>query len=332
MIRIAVVGGGSMGRNHLRVLRDLDGVRLAGLADADPRTAETLGSAFGIEHYASHEAMLDAQKPDAIVIAAPTTMHHRIGMDALAAGSHVLIEKPIAVTVEQAQDLVECAARTGHILAVGHLERHNPAITELKRRLKSGQAGRIYQLHSRRLGPFPERVRDVGVVLDLATHDLDVMRHLTETAVTHVFAETRREVHATQEDMASALIGFAGGSVGLLEVSWLTPTKIREITVTGERGLFRAEYLTQDLYFFENAHATDAHWEHLEILKGVSEGSMTRYAIARQEPLKVELAEFVKAVEGKPSEIVTGQDGVEALHLAQAILTSGREARVVALS
>lgn len=332
MIRIAVVGGGSMGRNHLRVLRDLAGVKLVGLADADDSTAAKLGSQFGIRHFHTYEELLTAERPDAVIVAAPTTAHHQIAFDALDAGCHVLVEKPLAATVVEAEDIVNRARAAGKVLAVGHLERHNPAIRELKRRLRAGQAGRVYQLHSRRLGPFPERVRDVGVVLDLATHDVDVMRHLIESDVSRVFAETRREVHATQDDIASALLSFVNGVMGLVEVSWLTPTKIREITVTGERGLFRAEYLTQDLYFYENAHATDSHWDHLEILKGVSEGSMTRYAVAREEPLHVELAAFTAAVRGEPAEIVTGEDGLAALKLAHAIEMSGAESRLVSIA
>ncbi|TAN34321.1 Gfo/Idh/MocA family oxidoreductase [bacterium] len=327
MTRVAVIGGGSMGRNHLRVLRDLAGVVLVAVADSDAPNAESLGRAYGIPHYTSHQELLASERVDAVTIAAPTTLHHPIAIDALAAGCHVLVEKPLAATVDEAEDLVKRAKAAGRILAAGHVERHNPAIRELKRRLKEGQAGRIYQLHTRRLGPFPERVRDVGVTLDLATHDVDVMRYLMESEVTRVFAETRREVHASREDIASALLSFAGGAIGLLDVSWLTPTKIRDVTVTGERGLFRAEYLTQDLYFYENAHAADSQWDHLQILRGVSEGAMTRYPIDRQEPLKLELQAFVAAVGGKGAEIVTGEDGVAALRLAHAILTSGTEMR-----
>jgi predicted dehydrogenase len=320
-----------MGRNHLRVLRDLPGVVLVAVADSDEAAAKSLGHSYGVPHYLSARDLLASERLDAMTIAAPTTLHHSIALDALAAGCHLLIEKPLAATVKEAEDLVARAKAAGTILAVGHVERHNPAIRELRRRLKDGQAGRIYQVHTRRLGPFPERVRDVGVTLDLATHDVDVMRHLTGSEVTAVFAETRREVHASREDMAVALLKFASGTLGLLEVSWLTPTKIRDVTVTGERGLFRAEYLTQDLYFFENAHVTGAEWDHLRILRGVSEGTVTQFPIDRQEPLKLELEAFVAAVRGEDSELVTGGDGVAALRLAHAILASGAASSPVQL-
>lgn len=321
-----------MGRNHLRVLRDMPGVELAAVADSDEAAATSLGHDYGIPHFSSHQDLLSSERLDAVTVAAPTTLHHAIALDVIAAGCHLLVEKPLAATVHEAEVMVKRAKGAGRILAAGHVERHNPAIRELKRRLNDGQAGRIYHLHTRRLGPFPERVRDVGVILDLATHDVDVMRHLMESEVTRVFAETRREVHESREDMASALLSFAGGAVGLLEVSWLTPTKIRDITVTGERGLFRAEYLTQDLYFYENAHAADSQWDHLRILRGVSEGAVTRYPIDRQEPLKLELAAFVAAVRGEQAEVVTGEDGVAALRIAQAIIDSGTGMRPIDLS
>lgn len=328
-MRVAVIGAGSMGLNHLRVLRDIPGVILAAVADSDPVVAKNLGHTYGIRSYTNHGDLLAAEKLDAVTIAAPTTLHHLIAVDVMAAGCHLLVEKPLATTVAEAEDLVRRAGDAHRLLAVGHVERYNPAIRELKRRLKEGQGGRIFQLHSRRLGPFPERIRDVGVTLDLATHDLDVMRHLTASEVKYLYAETRREVHASREDAASALLSFESGAVGLLEVSWLTPTKIRDVTVTGERGLFRAEYLTQDLYFYENAHAADSQWDHLKILRGVSEGAMTRYPIARQEPLKLELEAFITAARDGNAEVVTGDDGVAALRLAHAILTSGAERRPV---
>jgi predicted dehydrogenase len=250
-------------------------------------------------------------------------------MDAISAGCHVMVEKPISSTVREAQELVGAAAAAGRVLMVGHIERYNPAVVELKRRLREGQLGRIFQIHSRRLGPFPERVRDVGVVLDLATHDVDILRYLAESEVARLFAETGRKVHDLNEDLACAVMRFQNDVLGVLEISWLTPTKVREVTVTGERGMFRAEYLTQDLYFYENARAADFEWEHLQILRGVSEGPMTRFTVLKQEPLRLELNAFIAATNGDPSGIVSGADGLTALRLALAMLESGSKFRVV---
>jgi predicted dehydrogenase len=327
--RVAVIGTGVMGRNHVRVLRELGDVELVGVADANLEAACSVAEAHGTRGYGSHQEMLERERPEAVIVAVPTNSHHAVVLDALAAACHVLVEKPIAATLAEADELVAAAAAAGRLLAVGHIERFNPAIIELKRRLDEGQLGRVFQIHARRLGPFPQRIRDVGVVVDLATHDLDVMRYLTGSEIVRVYAETRREVHTTKEDLVSGLVRFADGCVGVLQINWLTPTKIRELAVTGERGMFRADYLTQDLYFHENAALSAGGWTPLTILRGVSEGGTIQYAIQKREPLRAELETFVRAVRGEPAVVVSGQDGREALRMALAMIESADQGRVV---
>ncbi len=321
-----------MGRNHARVLHELPNVELVGVADANVDAAYQVAALHATTGYRSLEALLKEARPEALTIAVPTENHHEMVMEALAAGCHVLVEKPIASTLADADALVAAAKAAKRVLAVGHIERYNPAVLELKRRLDEGQLGRVYQFDAQRLGPFPQRVRDVGVVIDLATHDLDLMRFLTGSEIVRVYAETRRKVHTTREDMVSGLLRLEDGSVGLLQINWLTPTKIRQMTVTGERGMFRADYLTQDLYFHENAEAADHNWEQITMLRGVSEGSMVKYVVQKREPLRSELEAFMKAVAGEPAEIVSGEDGSEALRLALAMVESGDEGRVVTVA
>jgi UDP-N-acetylglucosamine 3-dehydrogenase len=320
-----------MGKNHVRVLGELANDLLCGIADADLQTACRVAEAHSTRAYASHEELLEHERPDAVIVAVPTESHHRVVLDALAAGCHVLVEKPIAATLGQADQLVAAAHTARRTLAVGHVERFNPAVLDLKRRIDAGELGRVYQIDALRLGPFPERIRDVGVVVDLATHDLDVMRFLTGSEIVHIYAETRRKLHTTNEDMVSGLLRFADDTVGFLEVNWLTPSKIRQLTVTGERGMFTANYLTQDLLFYENADVAGQSWERITHLRGVSEGRMVRYPIQKREPLRSEVEAFLKAAEGEPSGIVTGEDGREALRLALALVKSGEEGRVITL-
>jgi UDP-N-acetylglucosamine 3-dehydrogenase len=244
----------------------------------------------------------------------------------------VLVEKPIAATVAEAQALIDVAREVDRLLAVGHIERYNPAVIELKRRLDAGQLGRVFQMHARRLGPFPARVRDVGVVVDLATHDLDIMRWLCGRDAVRVYAETRREIHTDNEDMLTGLVRFADGSQGVLEINWLTPTKVRELTVTGERGMFRADYLTQDLYFYENADCSLEGWTAMDVLRGVSEGAMTRYALQRKEPLRAELEAFLAAITEEDDQIVKGVDGLRSLDLALALTRAADHGRLIELS
>ena len=331
MIRAAVIGVGTMGRHHARVYREMSGVELVAVADPSPDVSAPVASRLGCKSYADHRELLERERPDAVSIAVPTQGHLQVACDALAAGCHVLVEKPIAATIDDAKEIVSTAAAAGRVLAVGHIERFNPSVMELKRRLSDGQAGRVLQCHARRLGPFPPRIRDVGVVLDLATHDIDVMRYLTGRQAVRVYAETRSEINTANEDMLSGLIRFDDGIVGVLEINWLTPTKVRVLTVTGERGMFRADYLTQDLFFYENAESRAGGWEELAVLRGVTEGPVVKHAVENREPLRNELEAFVAAINGEGSKIVTGEDGLEALRLALALIQSGQRNEAVSL-
>ncbi|HEY3111140.1 MAG TPA: Gfo/Idh/MocA family oxidoreductase [Chloroflexota bacterium] len=327
-LRFGVVGGGSMGYNHIRVLAEMDGVELVGLADPDPLARQRIARRFRIPTFVDYRNMLDQTQPQAICVVVPTRLHHEVGAAAIAAGCHVLVEKPIASSCDEGADLIRRAEERGVLLSVGHIERFNPAVRELKRRLGRGDLGTIFQVHARRLGPFPTRVRDVGVVIDLATHDIDVMRFLLGAEVERVYAETARRVHTDHEDLLSGLIKFATGAIGVLDVNWLTPTKIRELTVTAERGMFRVDYLSKDLFFYQN-DSVEQTWRPGEGLTRVSEGDVLKIRLDRQEALAAELAAFAAAARGDGPAIVTADDGLEALRLAEAIVRSGLEHREI---
>jgi UDP-N-acetylglucosamine 3-dehydrogenase len=258
----------------------------------------------------------------------PTTLHLEVASQAIRRGLHVLIEKPIAAVVREGQSIVDLAAEHGIVCMVGHVERFNPAVVELKRRLENGELGQVFEIVARRKGPFPARVRDVGVVIDLAAHDLDIMWYLTGAEVTRVYAETAQRVHESHEDMLSGLLRFSDGTVGVLDINWLTPTKIRELSVIGQRGMFQVNYLTQDLFFFENAETQEA-WDTLSILRGVAEGRMIRHVVTKREPLRSEIEAFLATVRGEKVPIVNGEDGLRALRQARAIVRSGLEHRPV---
>ena len=257
MTRVGLIGLGAMGRNHLRVLSDLEGVELVAICDADAHQLEAASRKHGVPGYRTWDEMLDREKLDAAVVAVPTKFHCEAGMAALDHGLHALVEKPSASSLEEGRRLVAAAKRAGKLLAVGHIERFNPAVRELQRRLDAGEGGRIYQLQAVRDGPFASRIRDVGVTIDLATHDVDVMRHLAGSDVHRLYAETEQRIHTEREDMLNALLRFENGIVGVLQTNWLTPTKIRQLTVLGERGMFVCNYLTQDLTFYKNAEIDD---------------------------------------------------------------------------
>lgn len=329
-VKVAVVGAGSMGMNHLRVLRDFepDQASVVGVADShEPALAHAMRR-YNVPGYADFRVMLEEVRPDLVAVVVPTQLHHEVVCYALDAGIHVLVEKPIASTVDEALAMIDLAAVRGVQLAVGHVERFNPAVLHLKRQLTDGRLGKVFQLHARRLGPFPPRIRDVGVILDLATHDLDAMRYLTNAEVERVYAETQQRVHQHHEDLLLGLVRFDNGAIGMLDVNWLTPTKVRELSVTGERGMYIANYLTQDLYFYENDYApTD--WDALRSLTGVSEGTMTRLKVNKAEPLRLEYEDILKAITVGSSPTVTGADGLAVLQLAHQLINATRIGEVV---
>ena len=332
LLRAGVVGLGMMGRNHVRVWDEaVPGVELVAVADPDAGAVERATAGRRARGYSSAERMLADEGLDLVSIVAPTSLHLPVTLAALSAGSNVLVEKPIAATRDEALEMIAAAAAARRILTVGHIERFNPAIRELRRRLEAGELGRIFQVKATRLGPFPARIRDVGVVVDLGPHDIDVMRYLVGSEPVRLYAETERRIHTEHEDLFSGIMKFANGVVGVLDINWLTPTKQRSLTVTGERGMYLADYIAQDLVLFANSDAVET-WERPRAdttVTSVSEGEMTRYSIRRQEPLVVELSEFAAAVRDGGPPPVDPHDAMIALLLARLMVESAQTGRVV---
>lgn len=329
MLKAAVIGLGSMGRNHARVYNELLDVHLVAVSDMVGSISQETGVVFGVPSYTDYRAMLDDVRPDVVSIAVPTSQHEAVGLAALEAGAHVLIEKPIASTIEEGKNLVQRSQELDRWLMVGHIVRFNPAVQKLKEQLLQGELGRIFQVICRRVGPFPARIRDVGVVIDLATHDLDLIRFLTGLDPIRVYAETEHRISTDFEDLVLGLLRFPGGISAGIEINWLTPMKVREILVLGERGLFKVDDLAQDLFFYERASQTGNYWPALQTLKGGSEGGMTRFALQRYEPLKAEIQAFLHAIQSGQPMPVSGEDGIAALRLALAMVESGRTQQVI---
>jgi predicted dehydrogenase len=331
-MRAGVVGLGMMGRNHVRVWDEaIPGVELVAVADPDPAAVARATAGRRARGYDDPRAMLQAERLDLVSIVAPTSLHLPVTLDALRSGANVLVEKPIAATRDEAVAMMGAASETGRMLTVGHIERFNPAIRELRRRLAEGELGRVFQIHATRLGPFPARIRDVGVVVDLAPHDIDVMRYLVDSEPIRLFAETERRIHTDHEDLFVGTIKFANGVVGVLDINWLTPTKRRSLTVTGERGMYVADYIAQDLVFYANQDAPDT-WINPgtgRSVTSVAEGEMTRRAIRREEPLVVELRGFADAVRNGGPPPVEPRDAMIALLLARKMVESGERGEVI---
>jgi UDP-N-acetylglucosamine 3-dehydrogenase len=323
-IKIAVIGLGIMGRNHARVLADLPGVALVAASDPSPDAHRAFRGPSTVKLYADYIQLLEQEKPDAVVIAAPSELHAEIACAAAERGAHLLVEKPIAKTREDAQRIIDAAKKHGVKLMVGHIERFNPAIQELKRKVSSNELGRVFQLHARRLSPFPNRIQDVGVILDLATHDIDAMFYVTGASnVTRLHAETARKAHKSCEDLLCGLVRFNTGEIGMLDVSWLSPKKLRELWVVGEGGALMADYLTQDLYWYKNGKVNET-WAQASHFSGAVEGDMIRTHLVKREPLRMELEAFASLVRGDTESPVTGEQALANVDVALRLIESGQ--------
>lgn len=308
-----------MGRHHARVLASLDGVDLVGIV-------EPAGVGAAIEPsprlLPSLEALL-SEGVDYCVVAVPTALHEEVGLALAEAGIHALIEKPLASDPSAAVRVVEAFEERGLVGAVGHIERFNPALQQARSRMAAGDLGQIFQITTRRQGPFPARIADVGVVKDLATHDIDLTAWIAQSPYTSVSARTAFRTGRMHEDLVSVVGYLADGTVTNHLVNWLSPFKERTTVVTGERGAFVADTLTADLTFYANGSIPSA-WDDVANFRGVSEGDVIRYAFPKPEPLRTEHEAFRDAVRGRATDIVTMRQGLATVLVADAILRSAR--------
>jgi len=316
-LRAGLIGLGSMGRNHARILASLDEVEFVGVADpaGDPHAV-----ARGIPVFTSNESLLNAGL-DYCVVASPTATHEETATELAAAGIHMLVEKPVSVDVASARRLVELYESAGLVGAVGHIERYNPALQQLKSRVQSGDLGDIYQVATRRQGPFPVRISDVGVVKDLATHDIDSTAFVTGSDFVAISARTAHKTGRAHEDLVAATGVLANDTITNHLVNWLSPLKERLTIVTGDKGTFIADTLTGDLTFHANGTLV-LEWSDVSHFRGMTEGDVIRYAFAKPEPLRTEHLAFRDAVQGRDAEIVTLRQGLTAVAVAEAVLES----------
>jgi UDP-N-acetylglucosamine 3-dehydrogenase len=325
-LRAGLIGLGMMGRHHARVIRSMEGVELVAVADpgGDPHRI-----AGNLPVYGDVEDLIRAGI-DYCVVAVPTAFHAEVALPLAEAGVHVLVEKPLAPDVQQAEKIVEAFEARGLVGAVGHIERYNPSLQNMRARIESGDLGEVYQITTRRQGPFPARIADVGVVKDLATHDIDLTSWVIQHPFVSVSAQTAFRSGRQHEDLVAVVGQLRGGVVTSHLVNWLSPFKERVTVVTGTKGAFVADTLTADLTFHANGSIPTA-WEDIANFRGVSEGDVVRYGLTKPEPLKTEHEAFRDAVLGAAADIVTMRQGLRTVEVAEAVLTSAQENRVVRL-
>jgi UDP-N-acetylglucosamine 3-dehydrogenase len=316
MLRAGLVGLGVMGRHHMRVLSQLENVQFVGVHDPALVGQENIG---GNPVFDDLEKLIQAGL-DYCVIAAPTAFHLDLGLALASAGIHCLIEKPVAPNHTDATLLVDAFDKAGLVGGVGHIERFNPALQAMRRKIEDGLLGDIYQISTRRQGPFPARIADVGVVKDLATHDIDLTAWVAQSPYKNISARRTHKSGRDHEDMVVAVGTLQNGTIVNHVVNWLSPFKERNTTVIGDKGSLVADTLTADLTYYENG-TVRGQWDSVQTFRGVAEGDVTRFALSKIEPLVTEHLAFRDAVtSGDQSAIVTLRDGLAAVRIADEMI------------
>lgn len=324
-LKVAVIGIGSMGANHARVYANRDDVELVGVCDSRQEMVARVSHRHRVPGFDNIEKMLAEARPDAVTVAVPTSMHRAVAETVLRSGCHLLLEKPIAVTVEDGREIVKLAQEQGRKLLIGHIERYNPAVQELRQRLKNGDIGEVYRVEVDRMGPFPARIFDVGVTLDLAVHDLDIISSLLDSQPTKLFCESQQLLHQNHEDAMIGLLNYPGGILAVMNINWTTPVKRRQLRVYGRKGMFSVDYLTQDLYLYENPAQRDNEigWGPL----GIAEGNTIKFHLPKQEPLAREVDYFLDAIRKDIDLRESVESSLSALKLSQMLVQSAQEKR-----
>jgi UDP-N-acetylglucosamine 3-dehydrogenase len=326
MLHIGVIGLGSMGKNHARVCSEINTIQLTGVSDIDPIAVKAIADRFHTKSFTTHKDML--KDIDAAIIATPTVTHHKIAMDLLNQGKHVLVEKPICESVQNAEELVKKAKKEGLILAVGHIERHNPVVRFVKDSMNSKKLGELISLASKRVSSFPGRIRDVGVVFDFGIHDIDVMRYLVGE-VTSVYARAGNFNKITHEDHANIILNFENGVCGVIEVNWLTPVKIRKLFLTCSEYFVEVDYIDQSVTMSSSSFRKI---DEMNLFNVPIQYNINTVSLEKKEPLRNEIMDFVQAVEHMTKPLVTGEDGLQALKIAEAATQSYKTGKEVKIS
>jgi len=290
-MKVGVVGAGSMGAHHVRIYREL-GCELAGIANLNPQVKE-LAKKYETDFYPDYRDLLG--RVEAVSIAVPTSRHKEIALDFLCRGVHCLVEKPIAADLEGAREMTAQARKQRVKLLVGHVERFNPAVQKLKKIIEENILGDLIMISARRVGPFVWRTKDVGAIVDSASHDIDVARYLTGKEP-KIVAAKKGTYRRQKEDHAVIVLDF-GQTTATVEVNWFTPQKIRTLVVTGSKGVACLDYLEQKV---------EVHSSEYRLLP----------RIAREEPLKLEIQHFLDCIENDREPLVSGEEGMKTLLVA----------------
>jgi UDP-N-acetylglucosamine 3-dehydrogenase len=319
-LNVAVIGVGNMGQHHCRAFSIIQDVNLLAVSDINEKVGRKIAKKYICRYYKDYRDMLNKEYIDAVSIAVPTRLHKKVSLDVIKFKKHLLVEKPIASTVEDAKRIIEEAKLAGVKLMVGHIERFNPAVQELKKIIQRGKLGEIISVIAKRVGMFPPQIKDTNVIIDLAVHDIDIFNYLLDKQPVEVFAKGRKTLTNHREDSAEIFLSY-GETSGFIQVNWITPVKIRTLSVTGSKGYAELNYITQKLELYQSRYKKRVD-NFGEFVIKFGEPIKKEIKINKKEPLLCELESFVKCIKEDTQVEVTGEDGLKALLIAERALQS----------
>ncbi|MBI5207962.1 MAG: Gfo/Idh/MocA family oxidoreductase [Candidatus Firestonebacteria bacterium] len=305
-LRIGVIGAGHMGSYHVRIYSELMDVELIGIADTNKARANELSNLYATKSYTDYHDLIG--KLDAVSIAVPTSQHYKVAKDFLENGVHVLLEKPMTKTLEEGEELIELSRKNNLVFNIGHVERFNGAVQELKNIIKDP----IY-IETKRMGPYNPRIDDVGIIMDLMIHDIDIVLNLVNKDIEKINA-VGASVYSRQEDFADIQIVFKGGCLASLTASRVTENKIRSLAVTQRDAYIFLDYTDQDLHI--HRQAATHYILSKEVMRYKQESFIERLFIHKDNPLKLEIVHFLDCVKRKAKPLVTGESDLRSLRIA----------------
>lgn len=318
-VKYGVIGIGNMGANHARSLHEMPEANLLAVADRNLEKAEIVARLYNCRAFTHHAELLGVEDVDAVSVCVPTSMHLDVAMECMRRGKHVLVEKPIAASVDEAHILVEFARKQGVQLMVGHIERFNPVVRRVKEILDRGEIGRVVSIMARRVGVFPPQIKDANIAVDLAIHDIDIINLLLEDLPVEVFTDKRRNHIEHREDSVEFFLRYREATA-YVQANWITPVKIRKLNITGTDGYLEMDYMDQKIHFYKSNYEkykeVPGHIDGFSdyVLKYM-EPDLVEISVAKREPLKEELRFFIHALRsGTP---INNDHAIRALEIAQ---------------
>jgi len=314
MMKACVIGIGNMGRHHTRIYAENHQIELKGICDYNEETGKSYSEKYNTRFYTNHIEMLDREKPDLVSLVTPTSTHNEIGKEVLSRGIHLLVEKPIADTVRNAEELIKMAERNNLILLVGHIERYNPGVSAMRDLIDKDFFGKISSIQFQRVGVVPPQIKDTNVVIDLAIHDIDLSNYLIGGTPDNVDAHLNNTHLKNRFDSCDILMSYKNTS-SYLQSNWITPVKIRNLTITGERGYAKLNLITQNIELYESIIETqfDDYGDYIIKFK---EPKFSTLQAPEKEPLLLEINNFIKTIQKKEELRIKPKEALAALSIA----------------